>query len=178
MNPLDLTVEGCIFTNSTTTSEGIFGGGAIDTRRIASAQIKNSKFSDCLNMNLGGSIWLNPYESLNLTLTIVECSFKNSTATNSGGAVGAWYVTAAEIKNSQFSNCLAGSCGGSIYLSPNPDNKAELENKLKLTIDGCFFSDSHSTANHGGMIAVWYVTFADTQDSKSLNCSAGQFCLF
>lgn len=150
-----LSVEDCSFTNCQAKSDGgavyhglVDGNNKPSGNRVLTS-IKNTTFDGCStsgtdrSYNYGGSVYTQAK-----TVEVTGSSFKNSTATNHGGAIYCQCSitdSGSTISGTYFENCstsrILDGAGGAIYCSSKTltlqDYEPEGSKKTSTTITGC-----------------------------------------
>ena len=129
-----ININNCIFRNNFAAY-----GGAIYSEK-GSVSIKNSRFENNHAENGGGAVSV-----LNgATLTVENCRFVNDYSMyDVGGAIYAFNVTSASVKNSQFTDCRA-AIGG-----------AEASLISPVTISSSTFTSNHANWTGGAVFSMF-----------------------
>ena len=165
----ELSVEDCSFKNCSATSDGgAVYHGYVDGNNKPSGNrekttIKNTTFDDCsttgsdTSYNYGGSVYTQAK-----TVEVIDSSFKDSTATNHGGALycqSSVNSSEAIISGTSFTNCASsrsGGYGGAIY-SRNAALTLQKSSKSETSISNCTapgYSGAVHMATNGSILNI------------------------
>ncbi len=132
----DLTVDGFTFTRGQALIDNQFWGGAW-VSHLSSPIIKNCVFVNSW-AEQGAGIWHGGVG----TVQIIDCRFRNNTATQGGAIVGVNSPNNSVMSGCTFENNTASDGGGAI-----------LTYNFRVSIDDCLF-DGNSAAVEGGAVSV------------------------
>ena len=124
----------------------INSGGVIYMEKAGNTSIIRSVFSNNF-ASIGGAIMLLSSLS-NSLLEIVECAFEENNSTSAGGAIYLKTIGNTSIIRTNFSNNLASSNGGALFVITSQLNSL-------LEIIDCVFLENNSTNSGGAIYLKW-----------------------